>query len=248
MTGTGRLLGSGRSADVYEIDDAWVLRRDREGWGDAAAEGAVMAYVRQHGYPVPRVRPSGSRTDLVLERLSGPTMLAAFGEGRIDPAEVGALLASLLRRLHAVPGRDADHPGARVLHLDLHPDNVMLTPDGPQVIDWSNAEDGDPGLDWGMSAVILAQVAVGGEEFAALAHETLTALLADPSDLTEAGLTEALRRRAANPTMSRREVELLGDAEELIRAVGQLPRGEVADAQGFGSPSGPKPHVSWPTV
>nr|WP_330340387.1 hypothetical protein [Streptomyces sp. NBC_00557] len=33
MTETGRLLGSGRSADVYEIDDAWVLRRDREGRG-----------------------------------------------------------------------------------------------------------------------------------------------------------------------------------------------------------------------
>ncbi|SHI25925.1 hypothetical protein SAMN05444521_6353 [Streptomyces sp. 3214.6] len=67
MPVTGRLLGSGRTADVYEIDEAWVLRRDRDGWGDAAAEGAVMAHVREYGYPAPAVRPpsDGSRTDLV---------------------------------------------------------------------------------------------------------------------------------------------------------------------------------------
>ncbi|MER5790342.1 phosphotransferase [Streptomyces sp. NPDC001980] len=213
---TGRLLGSGRSADVYEIDEAWVLRRDRDGWGDAAAEGAVMTYVREHGYPAPRVRPSGSRTELVMERLSGPTMLAALLAGESGPAEGGALLASLLRRLHAVPGRDPADPGTRVLHLDLHPDNVMLTPDGPRVIDWTNAEDGPPGLDWGMSAVILAQVALGAYP---LAHDMLAALLADPGELTEEGLTEALRRRAANPTMSRGEVEVLGAAGQLIRSI-----------------------------
>ncbi|MGW7421988.1 phosphotransferase family protein [Streptomyces sp. NPDC054813] len=213
---TGRLLGSGRSADVYEIDEAWVLRRDRDGWGDAAAEGAVMTYVREHGYPVPRVRPAGSRTDLVMERLSGPTMLAALLTGEMGAAAGGALLASLLRRLHAVPGRDPADPGSRVLHLDLHPDNVMMTPDGPRVIDWTNAEDGPPGLDWAMSAVILAQVAVGELP---VARELLAALLADPGELTEEGLAEALRRRAANPTMSRREVELLGTAEKLIRTL-----------------------------
>ncbi|ANP54743.1 aminoglycoside phosphotransferase (APT) family kinase protein [Streptomyces griseochromogenes] len=222
MTVTGRLLGSGRSADVYEIDEGWVLRRDRDGWGDAAAEGAVMEHVRRHGYPVPRVRPSGSRTDLVMERLEGPTMLGALAEGRIGAAEGGTLLAGLLRRLHAVPGRDAAAPDARVLHLDLHPDNVMLTSDGPRVIDWSNTEDGEPALDWGMSAVILAQVAVVGEPLADGALAMLTALLADSCGLTDDGLTEALRRRAANPTMSRREIDALGDAERLIRTVGRL--------------------------
>lgn len=218
---TGRLLGSGRSADVYEIDEAWVLRRDRDGWGNAVAEGAVMTYVREHGYPAPRVRPTGSPTDLVLERLFGPTLLTALAEGRVGAAEAGTLLASLLRSLHAVPGRDPADPRARVLHLDLHPDNVMLTPDGPRVIDWSNTEDGPPALDWGMSSVILAQVAVSGTALAPAAHAMLEALLSDPSQLTEEGLTEARRRRAANPTMSRREVELLEDAENLVRELGK---------------------------
>ncbi|RPF33111.1 phosphotransferase [Streptomyces sp. TLI_185] len=215
---TGKLLGSGRVNDVYEIDEAWVLRRNREGWGDATAEGAVIEHVRTHGYPVPRVLLADStRTDLVMERLSGPTMLQACLGGSLDAEEAGAVVADLLRRLHTIPARNS--ADGRVLHLDLHPDNVMLTPDGPYVIDWSNAEEGHPGLDWGISAVILAQVAVDDHPVADGARAMLTALLADPSHLTEAGLTEARRRRAANPTMSRREIELLGEAEELIRTL-----------------------------
>ncbi|MFD3499179.1 phosphotransferase [Streptomyces sp. NPDC058678] len=217
MQPTGRLLGSGRANDVYEIDEAWVVRRDRQGYGDAAAEGEVMEYVRGHGYPVPRVRPADStRTDLVLERLYGPTMLEAVLTGSLALDVAGTTLARLLRDLHAIPPRRST---GRVLHLDLHPDNVVLTADGPRVIDWSNAEEGDPGLDWGISAMILAQVAVTDEALADPARTMLTALLADPSHLTEAGLTEARQRRAGNPTMSRREVELLGEAEDLIRSV-----------------------------
>ncbi|MFI0517473.1 phosphotransferase [Streptomyces sp. WSLK1-5] len=67
----------------------------------------------------------------------------------------------LLHRLHSVPARVSADPANRILHLDLHPDNVMLTSGTPVVIDWRNTEEGPPGLDWGMSALILAQVAVG---------------------------------------------------------------------------------------
>ncbi|WP_323184688.1 phosphotransferase [Streptomyces sp. NBC_00199] len=109
--------------------------------------------------------------------------------------------------------------GTRVLHLDLHPDNVVLVPEGPRVIDWANAEEGDPGLDWGTSAVILAQVAVSAEPVAASARAMLTALLADSSGLTGEGLAEALRRRAGNPTMSPQETELLVPAAELVRSL-----------------------------
>ncbi|WEH20394.1 phosphotransferase [Streptomyces sp. VNUA24] len=201
-----------------------MLRRYRDGWGDAVGEAEVMAYVRRHGYPVPRVR-SATRTEMVLERLSGPTMLEALATDLIDPAGAGAILARLLHALHALPPRDGT-PGSRVLHLDLdlHPDNVILTPRGPQVIDWSNAEEGPPGLDWGMSAMILAQVAVDAADArAGMAHAVLVSLLAHrpegPCALTEEGLVEAGRRRAATPTMTTREVELISAAEELARAV-----------------------------
>ncbi|WP_328871017.1 phosphotransferase [Streptomyces sp. NBC_00287] len=208
---TGKLIGSGRASDVYELGDGWVLRRDREEYGDGVAEAALMERLHAHGYPVPRVRVADcTRSELVMERLNGPTMLEAFGAGRIGPQEAGEVLARLLRQLHALPGR--------VIHLDLHPDNVMLTPHGPHVIDWTNAEEGEPGLDWGMSALILAQVAMTDAQLAVPVRATLAALLADPSDLTEAGLIEARRRRAANPTMTAREVEVLGEAEELVRS------------------------------
>ncbi|WNZ11909.1 phosphotransferase [Streptomyces sp. 11x1] len=257
---TGRLLGAGRTADVYELhadegesgphgpgglagdtgtvapggpadrdgadrqsgrDGPWVLRRYRDGSGDAAAEAEVMEHVRSHGYPVPRVR-SANRTEMVLERLSGPTLLEACAGGRIAPAEVGATLARLLRTLHALPPRH--RPASSVLHLDLHPENVLLTPCGPQVIDWNNTEEGPPGLDWGVSAMILAQVAVDeADPRAHLAHAILVSLLANRSEgvsgLTEDGLAEARRRRTANPTMSVHENELMGPAEELIRGL-----------------------------
>ncbi|WP_030181513.1 phosphotransferase [Streptomyces violaceorubidus] len=218
---TGRLIGAGRTADVYEAGAGWVLRRDREGAGDAVAEGAVMEHVRAHGYPVPRVRPGTTpspRTDLVMERLSGPTMLRACLDGALTPRDAGGTLARLLRLLHEVPAYRSTDPGVRVLHLDLHPDNVILTADGPRVIDWSNAEEGDPALDWATSAVILAQVAAVGGPMAEPAAVMLAALLASPSALTPDGLAEALRRRAANPTMSPREVAVLPAAGELVRS------------------------------
>lgn len=152
-----------------------------------------------------------------MERLSGPTMLGALLEGSLAPAEAGREIARLLRQLHAIPARDTAAPVSRVLHLDLHPDNVILTPAGPRVIDWSNTENGTPGLDWAMPAVILAQVAVSDTEIAAPARTMLTALLADPTPLTPETLKEARTRRAANPTMTPRETELLGEAEDLIR-------------------------------
>ncbi|GAB2750380.1 phosphotransferase [Streptomyces bullii] len=168
---------------------------------------------------MPRVRlDRSSGSDLVMERLSGPTMLQACLAGSLDPAEAGAVLAGLLRHLHRLPARDLADPAVRVLHLDLHPENVLLTPDGPRVIDWTDTEEGDPGLDWAMSAVILAQVAVAPDPRAALARTLLDALLADPSPRTGAGLAEALRRRAAQPAMNRQEVPLLAPAGELIRA------------------------------
>ncbi|MDX3643463.1 phosphotransferase [Streptomyces sp. MB09-02B] len=256
---TGRLLGAGRTADVYELHadegesgphgtgdlvadtedgdpaapadrdgadrhtgrggGAWVLRRYRDGWGDAAAEADIMEYVRGHGYPVPRVR-SAAGAEMVLERLSGPTLLEACAAGQVAAPEVGATLARLLRALHAVPSRH--RPGAQVLHLDLHPENVVLTPHGPRVIDWNNTEEGPPGLDWGVSAMILAQVAVDTTDpRAPMAHAALTSLLAHRPDntLTHHHLTEAGHRRASTPTMSPHEIELLGRAERLILRV-----------------------------
>ena len=62
---------------------------------------------------------------------------------------------TLHRRLAAVPVGDLVRAGWRpasvrptsILHLDFHPDNIMLTPDGPVVFDWTNATIGPAAAD-----------------------------------------------------------------------------------------------------
>jgi tRNA A-37 threonylcarbamoyl transferase component Bud32 len=118
--------------------------------GDPETEAAVMALAREHGYPVPRVQevlPNG----LVLQRFQGPTMMA---DSRLRPWRIprhARLLADLHDALHRVPSPD----GGVLIHLDLHPKNVLLARRGPIVIDWANARGGDPALDCALTWVIL---------------------------------------------------------------------------------------------
>ncbi|GAA2209932.1 phosphotransferase [Nonomuraea monospora] len=216
----GELVGAGRSADVYALGDGRVLRRYRVDV-DARRELEIMAYVAAHGFPVPEVFPGeSSATDLVMRRVSGPTLLHAMLAGQVGIEEAGRTLAGLLRRLHEIPARVSGDPRDRILHLDLHPDNVMLTPDGPVVIDWSNAREGRPALDCALSVLILAQAAVDETgELAAAAREAAGALVASlGEDLDPGGpLEDAQARRAADRGLSEREVSLLDDAVALIR-------------------------------
>ena len=90
-------LASGREADVFAVDAHRVLRRYRHG-GDVTAEAAVMTYLGEHGFPVPRVY-AAEDADLVLERLDGPTMVEALRAGDLGPEAAAELLADLHTRL-----------------------------------------------------------------------------------------------------------------------------------------------------
>lgn len=161
------LLARGRDADVYALDHARVLRRFRHpAHGDTALEAAVMAHAADHGYPVPRVHDA-TATDLVLDRLHGPTLMQAWQHRpwRID--HHAEILADLHNRLAAVPAPDwlpaprtlqdtGTRDGAGLLHLDLHPLNVILTAErGPVVIDWTNAAAGHPAFELARTLVTL---------------------------------------------------------------------------------------------
>ncbi|MFJ2738598.1 phosphotransferase [Streptomyces sp. NPDC087440] len=227
---TGELLGSGRSAEIFALDEKWVLRRNRDG-GDTAGEVAVMAHLAAHGYPVPAVRATEVPSEIVIRRLYGKTMLQAFASGELTEQTAAAMVADLLHLLHKVPARVSAHPGDRILHLDLHPDNVMLTAEGPMVIDWCTTVEGPEGLDWAMTALILAEVAVvpsppeAGPEVAAMAtgaRAMLTRLLerrGSAIDLSDAGsgcLARARARRAEDPNLSPEEIDRLGEAAALV--------------------------------
>ncbi len=126
-------IASGRDADIFAIDDKLVLRRYRAG-GDVAPEARIMAHVASQGFPAPEVH-SALGADMVMERLHGPTMLEAMAAGDLAVTTAAVLLADLHRRLHELPAARAEDPAVRVLHLDLHPDNVVLSSRGPVVID-----------------------------------------------------------------------------------------------------------------
>jgi aminoglycoside phosphotransferase (APT) family kinase protein len=104
-----------------------------------------MEHARAAGYPVPAARAI-NETDIVMERLTGPTMLNDLGRRPWRIGRHASTLAELHRCLHAIeapgwlPAPLGD--GVSLLHLDLHPDNVILTARGPYVIDWPNAARG----------------------------------------------------------------------------------------------------------
>jgi hypothetical protein len=64
----GPLIGTGRSAGVYALDQDRVLRRFRSGY-DARPEARVMTHLARAGFPVPRVyRADGRRRAEQAER------------------------------------------------------------------------------------------------------------------------------------------------------------------------------------
>jgi aminoglycoside phosphotransferase (APT) family kinase protein len=160
----GALIGSGRSADVYEHGPGEVLRRYRAP-RDTEREVAGMEHARRHGFPVAEAK-AVSDTEIVMERLRGPTMLDAMERRPWTIGRQAALLADLHRRLHAIAAPDwlptPVGEGSELLHLDLHPDNVILTEAGPSVIDWPNVARG-PGLaDVAYTWIILTTAAEPG--------------------------------------------------------------------------------------
>lgn len=137
---------SGRASSIQVLDDGLLLRRG----GDPQREAAIMAVASEHGFPVPAVRDVRPEA-LVMELVAGPTMGTDLAHRPWLAGRQMRVLAELHRRLHAIP-----FEGATLVHYDLHPLNVLLSPSGPVVIDWTNARAGAADADVALSWLILA--------------------------------------------------------------------------------------------
>jgi thiamine kinase len=179
-SGLGPVIGRGRTAEIYEWGEGRVLKLFVAGWPEAAVEleARVSRAVHDTGLPTPavgEVLQVGGRPGLVLERVSGPSMLQVLSsrpwtmprllpvfawlhagmhrhEAPDLPSQRSRLGAQIerarplpirlkeraLRRLDALPD------GSAICHGDFHPDNVLVTSDGPVIIDWDNATSGNP--------------------------------------------------------------------------------------------------------
>ena len=213
---SAHLLARGRNADVYLINDTQVLRRLHTG-ATNYPNVDLLRHLNAHGYPTARLI-AVEGTDLVMERLHGPTLLQALDTEVVTIPEGVRILLDLHNALHALPlppGTEAS-AGECILHLDLHPGNVLLTSTGPQVIDWEAARFGPAELDLATTALIFAEVVVDGNEYAHAAHSMLRHF----NDATGPGygaqVAEAADLRAAHPTLDPAERELLPEARNVV--------------------------------
>ncbi len=171
MRQPGPLLASGRDSEIFDYGPGLVLRRSRSR-RSMEKEATTMRYVTERGYPAPRVEElSADGCELVMERIAGPTMLEELQKRPWTYRRHAATLASLHRRLHELtaPAWLAGFPGGGgcLIHLDLHPLNVILAPTGPVLIDWTNAARGSAATDVAVTWVLMTAAEIPGPQWLA---------------------------------------------------------------------------------
>ncbi|WP_028547744.1 aminoglycoside phosphotransferase family protein [Paenibacillus sp. UNC451MF] len=125
------------------------------------------------------------RTGIVYEKLEGPTLLQMLLSDVSKAVWIGEISAHLHADVHrsrndSLPSQKEDFEkkirtvkiesvlkekalrlldtlpdSSEVCHGDYHPDNILLSPSGPYVIDWINAKRGNRTADFVLSALML---------------------------------------------------------------------------------------------
>jgi Ser/Thr protein kinase RdoA (MazF antagonist) len=123
-------LGEGRMAEVFALDGQRVVKLDRPEWsGVSEFEERVLRVVYDAGLPVPC--PHGTVT--------------IDGRSGLPPVVTSKLVCLL----------DAfDNDERQVCHFDLHPGNVLVTPEGWTVIDWLGAASGPSAADFARTLIL----------------------------------------------------------------------------------------------
>ena len=126
------------------------------------------------------------RFGIVLQRLDGPTLLQLTRTGAVTFDQAGAIVAALAMSIHKTPpppevlsmreymedqlGHDDGKlipkhiateslpPGDGLCHTDLSPGNVIMTAEGPKLVDWAGAKRGPAVLELGFLHVVLSEL------------------------------------------------------------------------------------------
>ena len=110
----------------------------QDGSDGFAAGGAALAAMHAASHPLPFMRSRLDEIVAVTRTLSDATQL--LPEARARLADLSGRLTDALAATPADPGP---------IHGDFSPDQVVITPDGPCIIDWDRAGIGDRGSDLG---------------------------------------------------------------------------------------------------
>jgi tRNA A-37 threonylcarbamoyl transferase component Bud32 len=181
------------------------------------SEARIMEYVRTQGYPVPVIDEiSDDGLDIVMERIEGLDMVATMSKRPWTIPRQGRVLAELHVQLHELSAPEwlREAPvgrGDRLVHLDLHPLNVIVGPRGPVVIDWANASRGDPVTDVALAWVLMAAGSVPtGRLIGAILGRARSALVKNflssfDRDLLRRSLRDVVAWKVGDPHMSAEE-------------------------------------------
>ena len=226
MEPIGPKLAEGRDTEIYMHSPGRVLRVPRDG-RSLVREAEVMRFVADRGYPVPTVHDAGEGY-LVMDQVVGPMLFASAVSHPEHLPEYGRLLAGLHSRLHEIAAPDwlrgvegAD--GDSLLHLDLHPLNVLLSDNGPVVIDWANAAGGNAAYDIADTWVLFATFDIPGgasqsQSLAAARTEFLRHFLdALDADAARAFIPLAVQHRLADRNVTSAERERMLSLAEQTR-------------------------------
>jgi aminoglycoside phosphotransferase (APT) family kinase protein len=180
-----------------------------------------MDYLASHQYPVPAVEElSDDGTDLVMQRIDGPSMVEQLARAPWTVHRQADTLATLHQQLHDIPAPDFLPPapmsqGSSILHLDLHPLNVIIGSAGPVVIDWTSACVGHPDADVALAWLLMSAGEIPGGKVKArllgLGRSLLTRRFFGhfDKDALVSRLHDVAVWKASDANLSPREVESL---------------------------------------
>jgi len=139
----GVVILEGRFGIVMaRFDGPTLLQLTRTGAMTRGQAGAILATLGRsvHATPAPQGVP----------RLGG--WLEGWVRSSPLPPPIASGVLALVERLS---------PGDALCHGDLHPDNVIMTAEGPKLIDWFGSVRASAAYDLGVSHIVLTEVAAG---------------------------------------------------------------------------------------
>jgi hypothetical protein len=135
-------LGGRFGIVLPRLDGPTLLQVLRSGAITFGQAGAILAslYMSVHKTPPP--------PDVLFLRdsMHGSLRLS----GGIVPEHIATGILALIERLR---------PGDGLCHTDLHPGNVIMTADGPRIIDWTGAVRAPAALDLAFCHILLSELA-----------------------------------------------------------------------------------------
>ena len=139
----GEVTLEGRFGIVLQrLDGPTLLQLTRTGAMTFAQAGAILASLclSVHKTPPPPEVPLPARLDGRL----------VAGLRRHVPEHIAPGILALIERLQ---------PGDELCHGDLHPGNVIMTAEGPRLIDWTGTVRAPAAFDLGLSHILLTELA-----------------------------------------------------------------------------------------